>query len=91
MQKLTGDRLSQVESAAVAEFDHPPDRLPAAFQIKAAVARKAGQSGGKNFVDGLEIAGGELLLDDSFVLGFKLDRHTFNLALSGAGRKLVAR
>lgn len=58
MQELTGERLSQAESAAIAEFKHAPDGLSAAFQIKAAVAWKAGQCGGKNFIHRLEIAGG---------------------------------
>jgi hypothetical protein len=56
MQKLTGDRLSQTKSATFTEFNHATNGLAAVFPINAAVVWKAGQSGGKHFIDRLKMS-----------------------------------
>jgi hypothetical protein len=64
MQELPGDRFPQVGLPMFTELDHSPNRLAAAFLVKAAIMREAGQSGSQHFIHGLEMAAGQLLPDN---------------------------
>lgn len=77
----------QLDKPLLGKLNHATNGFAAGVLVNAADIGQAGQSCGENFIDRFKMAAGQLLLDDSLLLGFEFDRHTSNLATSGARRK----